>query len=210
MTEIWKDIRGYEGLYQISDFGRVKSLKRTTTGKHIRKVPEKLIALNVNKDGYIQVNLWKDNKLKRYKTSQLVALNFIDNPNNKLTVNHKDGIKSNNNIENLEWMTIKENLRHAYDMQLKKPPSDYNKEMSRQYDIKHKSKSVNQIDLKSGNIIKTWFSMSDVSRSLNISVSCISKCCTGKFKQTNGFRFEYATAVVKNSPNHPQYISMCG
>ena len=114
---IWKDIKGYEGLYQISDTGVVKSLERKIFGKHpwntgiLRK--EKILKCTIDNVGYHAANLCKDTIQKRIRVHRLVAECFISNIENKPQVNHKDGNKLNNNIENLEWCTDRENKNHA-------------------------------------------------------------------------------------------------
>lgn len=100
MKEIWKDIKGYEGIYQVSNLGKVKSLLRN-----------KLFKVSLNKYGYPRVSF----KNKTYTVHRLVAEAFIPNPYNKPTVNHKNKIKTDNTVENLEWMTIGENNKHRYD-----------------------------------------------------------------------------------------------
>jgi hypothetical protein len=108
MEEIWKDIEGYEGLYQVSNLGRVKSLKKKYSKEdRIRK-------LRLDKDGYLVVSLWKYGKPKTMKVHRLIAISFIENIENKSFVNHLDGIKNNNSIENLEWVTASENTKHAH------------------------------------------------------------------------------------------------
>lgn len=119
MTEIWKDIQGYEGLYEISDLGRVKSLPKMS-GSCMRK--EKILNSKnrLTKDGYARVNLHKEGKGKDFRVCRLVATHFIDSPDNKPTVNHINGIKTDDRVENLEWATLNENMQHAYNTQLKK------------------------------------------------------------------------------------------
>lgn len=112
MEEIWKDIQGYEGLYQVSNLGRVKSLARLDTRG--QRVSEKILKLGKHRAGYFRVNLYKNGKMKQYLVHRLVALAFIPNPENKEQVNHIDGNKQNNVIENLEWCTHSENIQHAY------------------------------------------------------------------------------------------------
>lgn len=106
MREIWKDIEGYEGLYQISNLGRVKSFKRYSEGKILK-------ARKVTK-GYLQVTLLKNGKGKNKKVHRLVAQAFIMNPNNCPQVNHINGNKTDNTVQNLEWVTNKENVQHAW------------------------------------------------------------------------------------------------
>jgi hypothetical protein len=117
--EIWADIEGYSGRYQISNKGRVKSTKGKRINKKgiVREVREVLLCLSIN-DGYPALSLWNGYRLDFYKVHRLVALAFIPRVENKLYVNHKDGVKTNNCVENLEWCTPKENVRHAIDMGL--------------------------------------------------------------------------------------------
>lgn len=115
--EIWKDIEDYEGLYQISNLGRVKSLERKIKRRNdrIQTVKERILKLNLDKEGYHTVKLHKEGKGKNFKVHRLVALAFISNPDNKLEVNHIDGIKTDNKVTNLEWNTRNENMQHAVD-----------------------------------------------------------------------------------------------
>lgn len=189
MNEVWVDIENYEGLYRISNLGNVESLQRITKGKHIRVVPYKRLALNKNKDGYVQVNLWKNNKLKRYKTSVLVATHFISNVDNKPQVNHIDGNKDNNRFDNLEWVTASENLKHAHRIGIKKQSPVAVKKLI-QHNVEVKSKPINQYDLL-GNYIETHKSISSASRKLKISPAQISRVCNGKRKTTKGMVFKF-------------------
>lgn len=120
MQEIWKDIPGYEGYYQVSNQGVVKALERTykqfnglTGNYNYRVYPEKVMFVEEDKDGYLKTRLSKDGKQKKFFVHRLVAMTFIPNQENKPEVNHKDGIKKNNGSENLEWVTTSENQRHA-------------------------------------------------------------------------------------------------
>lgn len=112
--EEWKDIVGYEGIYQISNLGNVKGFKFTSGYK------EHLLKPLFDKDGYCKVNLYKDRKLKRVSIHRLVASTFIPNPENKPQINHIDGNKQNNSADNLEWVTSKENIRHSIEKGLTK------------------------------------------------------------------------------------------
>lgn len=104
--EIWKDIKGYEGLYQISNYGRVKSLPRMMKN---RKCEEIIKAPSVLPKGYLKVSLCKNGKIKYFFIHRLVAEAFIPNPNNFPCVNHKDCNPRNNEVSNLEWISYKEN-----------------------------------------------------------------------------------------------------
>ena len=111
MKEIWKNIKGYEGLYQVSNLGRVKSLERKDNLG--RKVNEKILKNRNATHGYIAVILSKDSNKKTYRVHRLVAEAFIPNPNKYLEVNHKDENKSNNRIDNLEWCDRKYNCNYG-------------------------------------------------------------------------------------------------
>lgn len=110
-SEIWKDINGYEGQYQISNFGRVKSLPREILNSKgfIITIKGRIFKAGTDSSGYNHVNLSKNNKIKTHRVHRLVAENFIDNPNNLPAVNHKDNDRKNNNFDNLEWVSNREN-----------------------------------------------------------------------------------------------------
>lgn len=106
-NEIWKDIPNYEGMYQASNLGQIRSLRRNGTLGRILKG-------EIDDSGYIKVALSKNNKIKKYKIHRLVAQTFIPNLNDLPQINHKDGNKKNNCINNLEWCTASYNTRHSY------------------------------------------------------------------------------------------------
>lgn len=105
MKELWNDIIGFDGLYQVSNFGKVKSYKRKN---------KTVLKESLSKKGYKRVILYKNNKQFYYSVHRLVATAFIPNPENKPHINHKDGNKLNNRVENLEWCNAKENVLHKY------------------------------------------------------------------------------------------------
>ena len=121
MKEIWKDIKGYEGCYQISNFGRVKSIPRiiSTGCNSLKSWKGRIMKLTVDSLGYLAVHLSKGGKAKMYKVHRLVASSFLLNSDNKPQINHKNGIKTDNRIKNLEWCTPSENIKHAFDNGLK-------------------------------------------------------------------------------------------
>lgn len=109
--EIWKDIIGYEGLYQVSSLGRVRSLDRYDSRNHFRN--GRMLKLSYNTVGYLSVGLHSNGKAKMYMVHRMVAQAFIPNPNNLPIINHKDENPSNNSVENLEWCTAKYNSNYG-------------------------------------------------------------------------------------------------
>lgn len=120
--EVWKDVLGYENYYQISSHGRIRSVQRSIiykNGKHYN-YESKFLKLLIDKYGYYRVNLNKDNKMSTQNIHRLVAIHFIPNPENFLQINHINGIKSDNKVENLEWCDTYHNLNHSYINKLKR------------------------------------------------------------------------------------------
>lgn len=119
MNELWKDIKDYEGLYQVSNLGNVKSVEKIIEAsnqygaKYKCLHKERILKPTVNKDGYYRVSLSKNNKVKNYLVHRLVAETFLDNPNNYPCINHKDENKQNNYLINLEFCTVKYNTNYG-------------------------------------------------------------------------------------------------
>lgn len=114
MIEQWKDIPGYEGLYQVSDLGRFKSLERRVPGTWgTQSVGERILKQAKKKTGYLYVTLCKGNKAACFRAHKLVAMVFCSNPENKTTVNHRSGVKDDNRAVNLEFNTPQENTIHS-------------------------------------------------------------------------------------------------
>ena len=176
MKKIWKDIKDYEGLYQINNLGEIKSLYNYRGGNNIL-VPR-------IKKGYYTIGLRKNNVRKWYSVHRLVAEAFIENPDNLPQVNHKDENKLNNNVENLEWCTAKYN--NSYGNRLKKV-SESNK----------LKKTVIQYDLE-GNFINKFSSISNASKKTKTNKSDISRCINNKRKTANDFIWVYESVVMSN------------
>ena len=162
MDEIWHDIQGYEGLYQISNKGRVKSLK---WGK------ERILKPGWNTGGYLKVYLCKNTEAQDRLVHRLVAEAFIPNLYNKPQVNHLDENKKNNCVDNLEWATAKENINFG----------THNERISRK---------ILQYS-KSGEFIREWQGAREIERVLGINNSNIIQCCKGRYKSAGGFIWKY-------------------
>ena len=182
MEEIWKDIPNYEGLYQASNLGRIRSLPRKGTRTkewHILKYNTK------NQKHYCHIGLCKNGKSKTISLHRLIATTFIPNPNNLPQVNHKDGNKENNNVNNLEWVTNQENMIHSYKTGLR--------ENSIKELVERNKRKINQYDLD-GNFIKQWDSIKEAQDNLKIPNQNIVKVCQGKRHTAGGYIWQYSMA----------------
>ena len=171
MDEIWKDIEGYEGLYQVSNLGRVKSLKRQvvdTVG--FRIVPESYLRGRL-RYGYRIVSLCKHGEINRCMVHRLVAKAFIPNPENKPTVNHIDGVRNNNIVTNLEWATYRDQQLHKYRVLHSKKGRAYLGKLGKEH---NKSKTVYQI--LNNKIIAEFGSTREAERETQIDSSSIARC----------------------------------
>lgn len=178
-NEEWRNIKGFERLYQISNYGRVKSFHNNIgRGIIIRKV-------RLNKQGYYYCNLCKNNKAISKKIHRLVAENFLKNTKNHICVNHIDGNKQNNSVHNLEWCTQSHNANHAYKLGLREP---WNKGLLG--DGNKTTVDVYQYDID-GNFIKHWCCIKDVERSLGIQSCNIIRTCQHKRHTAGGFVWKY-------------------
>jgi NUMOD4 motif/HNH endonuclease len=184
--EIWRDINGYEGLYQVSNLGNVRSLDRTI--KHYTgsvSVLNGRLKSKSNSRGYLIVGLCKNGRLKSLKVHRLVAEAFIPNPENKPEVNHLSGNKSDNNIDNLTWATPSENIYHAHKTGLNK-----GSHLGLFGSKNSLSKPVLQFD-KLGNKIAEYAGIAEAYRATSIFAQNICYACNGKYKQAGGYTWKY-------------------
>lgn len=183
--EIWKDIPNYEGLYQVSNLGNVRSLNYNKTKKI------KILTPSFDSYGYHHLVLWKDGKRKGFTVHRLVAEAFIPNPDNLHQINHKDEDKTNNCVDNLEWCSAEYN--NNYGTRNVRIKEHQNKPMLGKFgkDNPH-SKQIYQYDTE-GNLIKIWDSASVIHRELGFDNSYISACARGKHKSAHGFIWKYAS-----------------
>ena len=187
MNEIWKDIKGYEGIYQISNLGNVQSLNRNyvdSLGRN-RIVKSKLLKYQISNKGYKVTDLTYNNVKHKKLIHVLIAIAFIPNPENKQTVNHKNGIKLDCTLDNLEWATYGENNKHATDNGLRKSP--WIGKTGKDHPI---SKVVIQYD-KNDNYLNEFDNSRTAERLTGINHSHISCCCLGRRKTTGGFKWRY-------------------
>lgn len=180
--EIWNDVVGYEGLYQVSNLGRVKMLERKVlANKSIRIIKEHIIKQYFTTKKYLFVTLWSRNKSKQYAVHRLVLESFKGLPPQKMECNHINENRTDNRIDNLEWLTHIDNLNYG------SRTTKHKKAMTNHPSM---SKKVIQYDLN-GVFICEYPSLREASRILGFHMSNIKECCKGRYKSTHGFIFKY-------------------
>jgi hypothetical protein len=181
--EIWKDVVGYEGLYEVSNFGNIYS--------HINK---KILKNSKNDKGRYSVELFKNGKSKRLLVHRLVMIAFVPNPDNFPQVNHMDENPSNNMLNNLEWCTPKYNMNYGEVAKTRHSKIDYSTE-ERKALARINGKCANVPVLqknKKGEILMKFDSIKDATKHLKVNQSHIVECCKGQRKTSHGFMWEYA------------------
>lgn len=183
--EIWKDIPGYEGFYQVSDMGKIKGISRTVRRKSVAKNQGEFFTIkekykNILRDtyGYEIVGFCKNSKLKTIKVHRIIATAFIPNPENKPQVNHINGFRNDNRIENLEWCTSKENIIHSF--------KHLNKNETRFKIEKLNPLPILQFELN-GALIKEYPTRAQAEKETGVNQSDICKCASLKQKTAGGF-----------------------
>lgn len=177
MEEIWIDIEGFEGLYQVSNLGRVRSLDRLDGAN--RRLTGKILKGGKHNGGYLRVTLCKNSVVYAKSIHRLVAEAFIPNPENKPQVNHIDEDKTNNTVSNLEWMTSKENINHG----------THNERVSKAI-IKLRSIPIIATNIKTGESTE-FYSGKECARQLDLNCGNITSALKGRRKQTGGYTFKY-------------------
>lgn len=178
MNEIWKDIKGYEGKYMVSSFGRIKSLQRIVLRSNsIGCLPlkERMIKIIPDPNNYLRAAFCRNGETKTIRIHRLVAESFLPNPFNKPQVNHKDGNRQNNNVENLEWCTQSENMIHANSTGLKKVASGSSHAYSRPV-----------IDLNTGVF---YDSVTDLAKLLCMPAPTLRDWLNGKTNKGNNYKY---------------------
>lgn len=183
--EIWKSIEGYEGLYEVSNLGNVRSLNYNKTKQ------TKLLTPTIDRYGYYHLILRKNGKRKGFTVHRLVAQAFIPNLNNYPQINHKDENKTNNCVDNLEWCTNEYNCNYGTRNEriTQKQGKPWLGKLGKDNPT---SKQIHQYDIE-GNLIKTWDSATVIHRELGFDNSYISACARGKHKSAHGFIWKYAS-----------------
>lgn len=175
--EEWRDVEGYEGVYRVSNYGRIKSLGNNYTKR------EKILKVQTTHSDYLRVPLSKNHKQRKYRINRLVAIAFVPNPLNLPETNHKDENKHNNYADNLEWCTRKYNMNYGA--------------CAKQYilnlhmlNLSKRTKSVIATDIISGTVF-VFASASEADRAGFGNQSTISACCLGKRRTCKGYTWKY-------------------
>ena len=176
--EEWRDIKGFERLYQVSNLGNVRRMECDITYNNgtVHHYKEQILTLHKHQFGYMRVPLWKENKVRKFFVHRLVAEAFLSNPNNLPFVNHKDENKTNNRVDNLEWCTASYNQRYGTCIQRR---------------VEKERIPVNQYT-KNMEFIKEWYSMAEASLYYTgRNSSHIGECCRYELPQAYGYIWRF-------------------
>ena len=186
--EEWRDVVGYEGLYQVSSTGRVKTIERTREdSKRKYRVPEKLLSLPHNAYGYPVVSLHRDGKQKTVPVHRLVAIAFLPNPTGKICVDHINGKRDDNRVENLRWVTHKENSQHMFELGTNVKWSERNMDIETRT---HFTQSQQIAVVRSDGVV--FDSIISAAKSIGYKSSkMITENLKGRVKSVRGFTFSY-------------------
>lgn len=188
MKETWKWIDGYPNMYQVSNFGRVRSVDRDVycevSPNKLQHIFGKILKQRLNKKGYPIVYLSKDGKQKTIAVHRLVAKAFIDNPLSLPQVNHKDGCKTNNNVDNLEWCDNSYNQKHAHEIGLY---PTYEETMG----WGRPARAVAMLDLNTGEVLKTFKTLASVKRETGINQFNVRSVCLGLRNHAGGYGWKF-------------------
>lgn len=186
--EVWRDVVGYEGLYEVSNLGNVRGVART----HLRydrhgnayevHVPARYLVKKDNSNGYYRVSLSRDNRVRRFLVHRLVAMAFVENPDNLPVIDHIDGDRHNNDASNLRWCTQGDNLHYSYQ-------NGRETVFTRAYVRKHQARATSRPVIRSDG--EEFPSVVAASRALGLSESAVSQVVNGRAKTAGGYSFTF-------------------
>jgi hypothetical protein len=186
--EIWKDIKNFEGLYQVSNLGRVKSLKRELTDGRIWE--ERILKTPLS-SGYPCVSLRLNNVYYKERVHRLVGHAFVNGYQDKYTINHKDGDKTNNEYSNLEWCSLSENIKHALRTGLNNAPAKM-----------HEANQKKTVQLNLNNqVLKVYDSARDAALAVNCPIQNITRVCRGERNSARGYKWIYLVDYEEQNSN---------
>ena len=196
MNEIWKDIKNYEGLYKVSNTGKVRSIERYVkdgrTDNGTRLIKGRLMRLNITNKGYYRLQLTDREGVRiKYAIARLVGVAYVFNPFNKPQINHIDGNKENNHAGNLEWCTQSENVKHAYDTGLMK--ADY---------------FMKPVRIYKGNLVLYFKSATDAAKYIGCKPTCVSDIANPNNKNISiyGWQAEYINIESPSSEDEVRVV----